>query len=125
MAAVLPNYQNVNAANVLCKALLNVQKQFELNQTELGRMIGLDRSSISRLHKRGTLKPDSKAGELATYLIRIYRSLYVLMGGDIAIMRHWMETSNRHLQAVPKQLLANTEGLVRVMHYLDAMRGKI
>ncbi|HFD12095.1 MAG TPA: DUF2384 domain-containing protein [Crenotrichaceae bacterium] len=125
MAAVLPTISDPSADNVLCKALLNVQQQFELTQTELGQLIGVDRSSISRLQKRGTLKPDSKPGELATYLIRIYRALYVLMGGDLSAMRHWMETENRHLQAIPKQLISSAEGLIRVMHYLDAMRGKV
>ncbi len=114
-----------NSDTVLCKALLNVQNQLDLSQAQLGQLIGLDRSSISRLQKRGTLKPDSKAGELATYLIRIYRALFVLMGGDPDNMRHWMETSNLHLQAIPKQLIGNAEGLIRVMHYLDAMRGKV
>ena len=124
MVAISPTHPET-IDNVLCKALLNAQQQLGLNRTELGQLIGLDRSSISRLQKRGTLKPNSKAGELATYLIRIYRALYVLMGGDQIAMRHWMETSNRHLQAIPKQLICNTEGLVRVMHYLDAMRGKV
>jgi len=125
MAAVLPTDSDISAEHVLCKALLNVQQQLELSQTQLGQSIGLDRSSISRLQKRGTLKPASKSGELAMYLIRIYRSLYVLMGGELTAMRHWMNTSNLHLQAVPKQLITNAEGLIRVMHYLDAMRGKI
>ncbi len=125
MVAISPIVSDATPDTVLCKALLSTQQQLELSQTELGQSIGLDRSSISRLQKRGTLKPDSKPGELATYLIRIYRALYVLMGGDHATMRHWMETNNRHLQAVPKQLIASAEGLVRVMHYLDAMRGKI
>jgi hypothetical protein len=125
MVAISPIVSDATPNTVLCKALLSTQQQLELSQTELGQSIGLDRSSISRLQKRGTLKPDSKPGELATYLIRIYRALYVLMGGDLTTMRHWMETNNRHLQAVPKQLIASAEGLVRVMHYLDAMRGKI
>jgi hypothetical protein len=125
MVAISSTISDVTPDSVLCKALLSAQDQLELNQAELGQLIGLDRSSISRLQKRGTLKPDSKAGELATYFIRIYRALYVLMGGDINAMQHWMTTSNRHLQGVPKQLIGKAEGLVRVMHYLDAMRGKV
>lgn len=125
MAAISSTITDITSDSVLCKALLSAQQQLELSQTELGQSIGLDRSSISRLQKRGTLNPNSKAGELATYLIRIYRALYVLMGGDLTAMRHWMETSNRHLQAIPKQLLSSAEGLVRIMHYLDAMRGKV
>ncbi|MCH9697846.1 MAG: MbcA/ParS/Xre antitoxin family protein [Gammaproteobacteria bacterium] len=124
MVAISPKNTDLSD-NVLCKALLNVQQQLGMNQTELGQLIGLDRSSISRLQKRGALNPDSKSGELATYLIRIYRALFVLMGGDMTAMRHWMDTHNKHLQSIPKQLMASAEGLVRVMHYLDAMRGKV
>lgn len=110
---------------VLCKALFRAMEHLGLTQAELGQAIGLDRTTITRLKQKGSLDPDSKPGELATYLIRIFRDLYSLMGGDPAAIRHWMDTPNRHLNGRPSELIQRAYGLIQVMGYLDAMRGKV
>ena len=110
---------------VLCEAFLSLQGHLGLTQAELGQVIGRDRSKIRRLRGNGYLDPESKEGELARYLIRIFRSLYAQMGGDDELIRHWLETPNRHLNGIPKEMLETIEGLVRVMQYLDAMRAKV
>ncbi len=114
-----------NPQAVLCKALFNTMDHLGLTQAELGRTIGLDRTSITRLKQKGVLNPQSKTGELATYVIRIFRDLYALMGGDEAAIQHWMKTLNRHLNGQPSQLIQQAQGLVQVLGYLDAMRGKV
>ena len=106
---------------VLAKALLNAAKELGISQADLGRIIGKDRSSISR----SGINPDSKPGELASLLIRCYRSLYVLVGGKVADMQHWMQTRNRHTDGVPLQQIHSVQGLARVVEYLDALRGKV
>jgi hypothetical protein len=110
---------------VLCKAMLNAMDELGLTQAELGAVIGLDRTSISRLKARGTLNPLSKEGELAAYVLRIYRALYALVGGDHDSLQHWMRTENKHLQGTPVDLMQHVQGLVRVLEYLDAIRGKV
>ncbi len=110
---------------VLCKAFFNSQQPLGLTQEDLGRVIGLDRTTVSRLKSRGQLDPGSKEGELATYLIRIYRSLFALMGGDQQAMQHWMHTNNHHINGRPLDLIGQIQGLVRTLEYLDAIRGKI
>lgn len=110
---------------VLCKALRRTQEAFELSNEELGKVIGKDRTTISRLYDKGYLSPDSKEGELATLLIRIYRGLYALVGGAGENMQHWLNTPNQHLQGRPRELLRSVTGLVAVLGYLDAMRGRI
>ena len=108
------------APAVLAKAALNAAKDLGLTQAELGQVIGRDRSSL----RRG-LDPASKAGELALLLIRGYRSLYVLVGGETADMRHWMQANNRHTGGVPADQIRSIQGLTRVVEYLDAMRAKV
>jgi hypothetical protein len=103
---------------VLTKALLNAGKLLGLTQAELGEIIGRDRTAFSR-----GLDPASKAGELALLVVRCYRSLFALTGGDAAAMRHWMHTDNRDTGGVPAEQLRSVPGLVRVLEYLDAMRG--
>ncbi len=108
------------APEVLSKAVFNAGKALGLTQAEVASVIGRERSGL----RRG-LDPSSKAGELALLLIRCYRSLYVLVGGDNEAMRHWLHTGNRHLGGVPREHLNNIPGLIHVTEYLDAMRGKV
>jgi DNA-binding XRE family transcriptional regulator len=110
---------------VLCKALFNAKDILSLTQTDLGLAIGLDRTSITRIKQKGVIDPQSKTGELATYVIRIFRDLYALMGGDKAAIQHWMKTYNNHLNGQPSELIHKAQGLVLVLGYLDAMRGKV
>lgn len=105
---------------VLAKALINAGKALDLTQSDLGEVVGKDRSSIAR-----GLDPGRKSGELALLLIRCYRSLYVLVGGEPGAMRHWMHTRNLGTGGVPAEQIRSVQGLARVVEYLDAMRGKL
>ena len=110
---------------VLSKALLNSKEHLGLTHAELGEIIGKDRTYFTRLRNHNVLEPDSKEGELALHVIRIYRSLYALEGGDLEAMKEWLNTANKHLHGTPKELLKNIQGLVNVVEYLDAIRGKV
>lgn len=110
---------------VLSKALLNSKEYLGLTNTDLGEIMGKDRTYFTRLRNQGVLEPDSKEGELALHLIRIYRSLFALEGGDMGAMIEWLNTPNKHLNGTPKDMLKNIQGLIQVVEYLDAMRGKV
>ncbi len=113
--------QDIDKASVLAEALLNAGKHLGMSQADLGEVIGKDRSAVSR----GRIDPASKPGELALLFIRCYRALYVLVGGADEQMKHWMHTENRHTGGVPAQQVKSVQGLVAVLEYLDAMRGKL
>ena len=106
---------------VLAKALVNAGRDLGLTQAAIGSIIGRDRTALSR----AAIDPSSKSGELALLLIRAYRALFVLVGGDVAQMRHWLHTHNHHLEGTPAQMLGTVQGLMRVVEYLDAIRGKL
>lgn len=112
---------DVEPASVLAEALINAGRYLGMSQAELGEIIGKDRTAISR----GRVDPASKAGELALLLIRCYRALYVLMGGNPEQMRHWMQTENLHTGGIPAEQVKRVQGLTSVLEYLDAMRGKL
>lgn len=116
----LATTEHVDEAAVLVKAFTNAGKTLGLNKTVLGEVVGRDRTAFVR----GRLAPDSKAGELALLLIRCYRSLYALMGGNEQQMRHWMRTENVHTGGVPAEQVRTVTGLTEVVAYLDAIRGK-
>jgi hypothetical protein len=107
-------------AAVLAGAVGRAASALGLNRQQLGRVLGRDRSALSR-----GIDPDSKPGELALLLVRCYRDLAVLVGQDPDAMRHWFTTSNRHTGGVPREQVMTVQGLVQVTGYLDAMRGKI
>ena len=109
-----------DARRVLAAALTNAGRELGLTQADLGAVVGRDRTAISR----GSLEPDSKSGELALLLIRAYRALFVLVGGDREAMRHWMRTENLHTGGIPFEQIRSVQGLSRVVEYLDAIRGK-
>jgi hypothetical protein len=104
----------------LTKALLNAGRALGLTQGDLGKVVGKDRAVF---HRSG-LDPRSKSGE-ALLLIRIYRSLYAMVGGKERDLKHWMRTDNRHTGGVPADQIKSISGLIRVVEYLDAVRGKI
>ena len=58
-----------------------------MTQAQLGRVVGRDRTSLTR-----GLDPDTKPGELALMLIRCYHGLYALVGGNTDAIRHWMQS---------------------------------
>lgn len=95
------------------------------NQGELASVIGTSASTISRLLNGGGLDPASKEGELATLFVRVFRSLDAMVGGDAIKARAWMQAHNHHLGGTPATLVRKVPGLVHVLEYLDAVRGKI
>ncbi|MCU7850660.1 MAG: MbcA/ParS/Xre antitoxin family protein [Candidatus Thiodiazotropha sp. (ex Monitilora ramsayi)] len=110
-----------NESTTLTKALLSAGKALGLTQDDLGKVVGRDRTAF---HRAG-LDPRSKSGELALLLVRVYRSLYVLVGGKPGDLKHWMQTENRHIGGIPADQIKSVPGLIRVVEYLDAMRGKV
>lgn len=113
------------AAYVLANAVHNVKRMLALASDDLAAIIGVHRNTLARFLKEQALDPGSKEGELALLLIRVYRALYALNGGNLDAMQHWLRTQNRHLQAVPLEAMKTVMGLSQVVQYLDAIRGKI
>jgi len=108
-------------ADILAQAFSNAGRALGMSQSDLGQIVGKDRTAISR----GRVDPASKAGELALLFIRCYRALYVLTGGDLKQMSHWMKTENRHTGGIPAEQVKSVQGLVMVLEYLDGIRGKL
>jgi hypothetical protein len=57
--------------------------------------------------------------------VRLFRSLDAVVGGDEAQARAWFRASNHHLGGIPAERVQSVEGLVDVVNYLDALRGKL
>jgi hypothetical protein len=47
------------------------------------------------------------------------------VGGGVEAAREWLHAENAHLAGVPAHRIQSVTGLVDVVEYLDAMRGKV
>lgn len=119
----LPN----DRARVLTGAVAEVSRRLDLGPSMLSRIIGISQSSASRLLS-GTyeLREAAKEWELSAALVRIYRSLFALVGGDEALAKEWLRAPNRAFaDQAPANLIVRIDGLVRVGEYLDAHRARV
>lgn len=117
---------NTEAALTLTKAVKNVAGLLQLRQASLAKILGVSTSTASRLFAGAYVlsQERSKEWEFAVLLIRLFRSLDAVLGhGDNA--RKWLNGNNLALAGRPIELVETTEGLVRVLHYVDAHRGRV
>jgi transcriptional regulator with XRE-family HTH domain len=111
-------------AEVLSKAAVRAAAELGMSQQELANVIGVSPATMSRLVSTGRAL-GGKELELAGHFVRMYRSLAALLGGDRAACRAWFRAENEHIGAVPARAVKSIVGLLNVVEYLDAMRGKL
>jgi hypothetical protein len=114
------------AAAVLTQAVVRAARLLSLSNGELGQLLGLSESSVSRL-LAGTreIDPSSKEGEFALLMVRLYRSLDALVGGDAEQRTRWLRSNNRALNGTPAELILTATGLVNTVAYLDTARARL
>lgn len=111
---------------VLTKATLRAAERLGLSARQLARIVGVSEPTVSRM-KRGEalLEDGSKPFELAALLVRAFRSLDAITGGDEAVARAWIAAPNLALGAPPAQRMVSVQGLMDVVTYLDTRRAPI
>ena len=118
--------RNPEAGAVLTKAALRAADRLGLSGRQLADIVGVSEATVSRW-KRGDslLEPGSKPFELAALLVRTFRSLDAITGGDEAVARRWLAAPNTALAARPVERMTQVQGLVDVTIYLDARRAPL
>ena len=106
---------------VVAKAAFNAAQELGLSQRELAQAIGVSEATVSRM-KGGGYVLQGKPFELATCVIRVFRSLDAIVGADATTMRGWMSNRNLDLNGIPREMILQATGLVTVLNYLDAAR---
>ena len=112
-------------ARVVANATLAAAERLGLTSRHLAAVIGVSEATVSRMQSGRGINPASKEGELSLTVVRLYRSLDALVGGDDTKARAWMHAMNLHLNGIPAERIRTVEGLVDVVQYLDAMRGRL
>ncbi len=125
MAALVEREHGVEPARgmVVTKAVLRAAERLGLTARTLARVIGVSEPTVSRM-KRGdfVLEDGSKPFELAVLLVRVFRSLDAIAGGDETVVRAWMGSPNAALGLPPAEKITTIAGLSDVIAYLDARR---
>jgi transcriptional regulator with XRE-family HTH domain len=111
---------------VLTGAVLRACALLEITQSSLAQILGLSPSTVSRM-ANGSYRLDDqkKEWELGALFVRLFRSLDAVIGSNDSAARAWLNGQNAVLTGRPIELIRSTEGLVRVVQYLDAARGRL
>ncbi|HUH49450.1 MAG TPA: MbcA/ParS/Xre antitoxin family protein [Mycoplana sp.] len=111
---------------VITKAAVRAAEQLGLSARVLAAVLGLSEASVSRMRREDfTLERGSKPFELAVLLVRLFRSLDAITGGDETVARAWMAAENRVLGGRPVERITSISGLTDVLAYLDARRALV
>ncbi|WP_133127183.1 antitoxin Xre/MbcA/ParS toxin-binding domain-containing protein [Legionella nagasakiensis] len=111
---------------VLTKAIVNLTHFYDLTGKDLSDLIGISPAGATRLHQgKKCISPYTKEGEMALLLLRIYRSLNSLVGNNHDKAKQWLNSQNDYFGRKPIDQMKTISGLVDVVYYLDAMRGKL
>jgi hypothetical protein len=107
-------YSITQKKRVLTKALINLVDRLHLSRQETSAILGPSESSLSRIFSKSHsyIDPESKEGQLTLLLLRMYRNLDTLFGGNEIQCQLWLRNENSHLNGIPIQLIQSIEGLV-------------
>ncbi len=112
-------------SSALTKAVARAAERLDISRALLAKILGVSPPTVTRLYN-GEYKLDErrKEWEFALLFVRVFRSLDSIVGNE-QTARQWLNSENRGLNGRPVDLIRQTEGLVRVVHYLDASRGLV
>lgn len=126
MGALQQTGPQPDLSTTLSKAVVRAAGFLGISQAALADVLGVSAATASRLVSgRYRLVPARRREwEFALLFVRLYRSLDAIVGND-RDAQVWLRGEHRALGARPAELIRSAEGLVRVLHYLDASRSRV
>lgn len=113
-------------SQVVSKAVVRASEHLGMSNRLLAEVLGLSEASVSRLKTgRYFLTPGTKAYELALMLVRLFRGLNAIMGGDDDAARSWLRARNTALRGQPIDLIRTIPGLAGTVAYVDSRRARL
>ncbi len=117
--------EQADRKTVLAKALQRAQNTMAIDNQQMATILGVNRTTLTRAYQSLNIDPDQNAGRLAALVLRVFRAVHTLMGGNSENIRHWINTPNKAFSGgTPLEAMQSIEGLVSVAQYCDAMRGR-
>ncbi len=112
-------------SQVLTKAVTRAADRLGISRPLLAQVLGVSARKTERLCDDGyQLDERRKEWELALLFVRAFRSLDSIVG-DEQIAHRWIRSDNRALNGRHIDLIGQVQGLVRVVHYLEASVAQI
>lgn len=127
MPRTSPLQMSVTRPQVLSKAVINTATYLDLPKVKLAHILGVSAATVTRLYANSyLLSPAKKEWDFAVLLVRLFRSLDSIVGGAKDDAKKWLASENTAFAGKkPAELIESTEGLVRVVTYLDACRAVV
>jgi hypothetical protein len=114
-----------DSSHTLSKAVTRSAECLGISRTLLAKVLGLSPAKVVRLYSSEYMLDERrKEWEFALLFVRVFCSLDSIVGDEVTAQK-WMNSENRTLNGKPIDMICETEGLVRVIHYLDTSRGLI
>ena len=105
----------------MSKAVINTATYLGINRAKLAHILGVSASTVAKLYTNDyILSPAKREWNSAVLLVRLFRSLDSIIGGVSDDASKWLVSENKAFGGEkPIDLLESTEGLLRVVTYLD------
>jgi uncharacterized protein (DUF2384 family) len=126
-SSAAPESPGSDRARVLTLAVAEAARRLKLRSTDVTAIIGVSQPTASRLlNGKFQLAEGAKSWELGAHLVRLYRSLSSMVGGDDELARTWLRSANRAFGGrAPLDAIKSVEGLVHACDYVDAHRARV
>jgi hypothetical protein len=114
------------AGPVVAQALIRAADRLRITAKTLSIILGVSEATVSRMRSGGyRIDKDQKAYELAIQVIRMFRSLDGIVGGNDRVAAEWLTNFNTVLDAKPIEKIQTITGLMDVIAYLDSRRARV
>lgn len=117
-----PSGQSLDNKTILAKAFFNASEQLNLSQTQLAVILGISEPAINKLRSEYQIDPFSQQGERALSVIRLFKALYDLSGGDQEWIQQFLNTKNRVTGGIPLKQIETAHGLVAVLQFVETIQ---
>lgn len=117
-----PYGQSLDQKRILAKAFFKASEQLNLSQTQLAVILGTSELAIQKLRLKGQLEPFSQQGEKALLIIRLFKALYNLSGGDQECIQQFLNTRNRVTGGIPIKQIETNHGFVACLQFVETIQ---
>ena len=120
------NISNSEKERVLTYAVVNVADRLGLNDIQLAKILFAKEDFVTSIkNEKSVLKFGSVPYVQATLLVRIYKSLDAMTGGNQKIGQQWMKSQNSAFGDSPISHILKRQGINDVVKYLDTSTSRI
>jgi hypothetical protein len=110
----------ISEAQVVTRATVIAAERLQLSTGTLAGALGVSEAAVLQMARLDhVLQKGSEPFERAVLLLRLFRSLTALAGGDEAVPRSWLLSKNTAIGAIPAQKILSRAGLNEVVAYLE------